>query len=237
MQAVDFAERLLRRGASPVTRRVLAARPAARFVAGGEANGEALQVEGQLGEPADLGDGNGTAARVGGELEPTAGFVNDAIRELKFRFPERFEAGAGGGGGVADDASHGVLGGVGEACLERGHAAGPVELGGETAERRQGTAGLRRGAMGATAFEAQISGEGDEVGGGFAGLTLSGARRAGGRDHGEKAEMLKVEMGNGTTWRRSAESPPQPKSEQMPHLLLLRFQIAFVVRVRFHFDR
>jgi len=106
------------------------------------------------------------AARVGGELEPAMGFADDLTGELIFRLAELLEVGPGSGGFPVENGVESVLGGVGEARLEGGHAGGPVELGGEAADGSGGTSGLRgNGAGRAAALEAQVGGEGGEVGG------------------------------------------------------------------------
>ena len=175
--AIDFLERLLRRGAGPVARGVLFA-TAARLVDPRHPYGEAFEFEGQFGELADLDERDVAAARISGELEPTVGFMNDLIREQKFLDAQLLQIGLLGSRLPPKDEVEGVLGGIGEAGLEGGDAAWPVEPSGDPAEGGGGTSGLRGDqAMGTPSLQAEVGHEGHEMGRSFTGLTLPKARR------------------------------------------------------------
>ena len=164
---------LLGGGTGPIARPIFRAFPAAGLIAEGHAGGEAFQFEGQLREPADLRERHLTPTRIGGQFEPAFRGVNDLMREDKFLDAELLQIRLGGGDGGADHMIQSVLSGVGEAALEGGHPAGPVEFCRQAADGTEGTSGLfGRSAMRTTPLEPQIGGKGGEVGGRFAGLTL-----------------------------------------------------------------
>ena len=107
---------------------------AAGFIAGGHPGGETAQLEGELDHLADLPERHIPAARVGGQLQPTAGFVEDALEELEFGLTQPLEVRGGAGGTGADQQVQSVLRGIGKPRLEGGDASRPVELGGEAAD-------------------------------------------------------------------------------------------------------
>lgn len=150
---------------------------AAGFIEGRQPSGDTAEIGTQFDQLADLRERDLTATRVGGQPEPSVGFVEDVLDKLKLICAQAFEVCGSTGRGGAHQQIQCVLGGVSEAELERGDAISPVEPGGETADGADRAAGLRGDrAKRTAALEAKVSDEGGEVGWSFTGLTLPKAR-------------------------------------------------------------
>jgi hypothetical protein len=103
--------------------------------------------------------------------------LKNALGKLEFGRPQPLEIGGGAGGSGLDQQVQRILGGIGEARLEGGHARAPLEPRGESAEGTERTAALRgdRTKRAATR-EPKVDDEGREIGRGFTRLTLPETR-------------------------------------------------------------